>query len=230
MDFRHLPRESETASWSWAGLWLLSIYATIPLARGVQEAIRAQAGKLVFLWITLLAVILATGWVVRAIRRRELALSPRRAAILCAILAWYAWLLWTMRGNAEETFHFVQYGLLSILLFRALSHRVADLSIYFAVTAIGTVCGIVDELIQWLVPLRYFELRDIVINLLAVALVQLVLGAGIRPLFIQDHYSAAGMRIGLWVSVLCLALLALSLNISSPSFSWGLLTHRFGEP
>jgi hypothetical protein len=219
MDFRHLPRESETASWSWAGLWLLSIYATIPLARGVQEIIRAQAGKLVFLWITLVAFVLAAGWVVHAVRRRELALSPRRSAILFAILTWYAWLLWTMRGNAEETFHFVQYGLLSVLLFRALSHRVADVSIYFAVTAIGTVCGILDELIQWLVPRRYFEFRDIAINLLAVALVQLALGAGIRPLFIQGHNSAAGMRIGLWASVVCLALLALSLNISSPSFT-----------
>ena len=60
-----------------------------------------------------------------------------------------------------EAVHYVQYGTLSILLFRAFSHRVRDYSIYGAVILTGTLAGMVAETIQWLTPGRVFDLRDV---------------------------------------------------------------------
>ncbi len=75
-------------------------------------------------------------------------------------------------GSPEEAVHYLQYGMLSLLLYRAFTHRVRDYSIYAAVIIAGTMVGMVDETVQWLTPGRHFGVRDIWLNFTAVALVQ----------------------------------------------------------
>jgi glycopeptide antibiotics resistance protein len=102
-------------------------------------------------------------------------------------------------------------------LFRALSQRISDPSIYLAAVTIGFVFGILDELIQWVVPRRYFDLRDIGINLLSVMLIQLGIAAGIRPAFIRGKMSSSGLTLALWGAIVTLALFALSFTIKTPT-------------
>ena len=217
MYFSQKPREPEILSWSWVALWVLFIFGSIPLARSVQVAIHGLGAELLFLWTTFLVLLLVVVGLVRASLRGELAFSPIQTAILALILGVFASLTWALRAHPEEAFHFVQYGVLSVLLFRALSQRISDPSIYLAAVTIGFVFGILDELIQWVVPRRYFDLRDIGINLLSVMLIQLGIAAGIRPAFIRGKMSSAGLTLALWGAIVTLALFALSFTIKTPT-------------
>ncbi len=195
MIFRGKWKGSEAAAWTAVGAWVAFIYLTIPLARAIQELIRDRAGKEVFLWITYLALAAAVAWVAQAWRRNQWRGGPVQVLVLVAVGSILAWETWTLRANPEEAFHFVQYGVLSLLLFRALQHRLRDPSIYVAALLMGSSFGILDELIQWVVPRRYFDYRDIWLNAQAVGWMQVALVAGIRPAAIRGRPSRAGIRI-----------------------------------
>lgn len=199
MNFNEKPRCDEATSWTIAGLWLLFVYVTIPLARDIQEFIRDHGGKVIFLYVTFAVFGLAVAWLIRAVRRNELKLARGQAVILAIILGVFSWMTWSLRANPEEALHFVQYGVLGLLIYRALSHRVDDHSIYFAGTMIGASFGIIDELIQWVVPRRFFDFRDIGINILAVLLVQAAIALGLRPAVIRKTWGAHGLKIGFMV-------------------------------
>ena len=123
-------------------------------------------------------------------------------------------------GSAEEAVHYVQYGLLSILLFRAFSHRVRDYSIYVAATIGGTFVGMVDETVQWLTPRRYFDLRDIWLNLTAVALVQAALAAGVRPRMIAGWPGWGGVRRLCYLGAVTLGYFGLCLQNTPDRIAW----------
>ena len=212
MIFGEKPREKEVLSWLGVAAWVALIYAAIPLARSIQEIIRARGGKAAFLWLTFLCFAAAAGWIVRAMLRKQWTGRPVQILVLVAVGALFSGLTWSLRENPEEAFHFVQYGVLSLLLFRALSHRLQDQSIYVAATLIGAAFGIFDELIQWVVPQRYFDYRDIGINALAVGLVQTALAMGIRPGFVRGRPSRAGIQLGSRAAIAVLALLLFCLS------------------
>ena len=212
MIFGEKPRGTEIRSWLGVAAWVTLIYATIPLARSIQEFIRDRGGKTVFLWLTFLCFAAAAGWIVRATFRKQWRGRPAQIFVLAAIGGLFCWLTWSLRANPEEAFHFVQYGVLSLLLFRALGHRFPDPSIYVSATLIGAAFGIFDELIQWVVPQRFFDYRDIGINALAVGLVQVALAAGIRPGFVRGRPSPAGIQLGCRAAIANLALLLFCLS------------------
>jgi len=83
--------------------------------------------------------------------------------------------------NPVEAIHFLEYGLLGFLLYRALKIRTKDVGIYFIAFLIGCLVGILDEILQWIVPFRYWDIRDVGLNALASGLFQVGLWKGIRP-------------------------------------------------
>jgi VanZ family protein len=75
----------------------------------------------------------------------------------------------------EEQVHFIEYGILSGLIYIALSHNIHNISIYFLCAFIVFAFGAIDEVIQWILPNRIFDIRDILINGIAGILVQLLI-------------------------------------------------------
>ncbi len=75
----------------------------------------------------------------------------------------------------EEQIHFIEYGILSGLIYMALSQNVHNISVYFLSAFVVFVFGAIDEVIQWILPDRIFDLRDILMNGIAGILVQLLI-------------------------------------------------------
>lgn len=118
-----------------------------------------------------------------------------------------------MRGSPEEAVHFVLYGGLGALLFRALAHRLHDVTIYPAAIALGTLIGTIDETVQWLLPTRVWDIRDIFLNAVSVMLMQAVIALVLRPAQIRLRPGAGGLRLTLALTagvLLCLALAAIN--------------------
>jgi hypothetical protein len=192
--FERLPKESKFLSWLFVVVWSGIIYVTIPFVRIGVRFVRGELGSESFTYFVAVVVVVVAAWAVVLLLK-----SGRKS------LASYAWLLgvgglivyltFDLKARSpEEAIHYVQYGLLSLLLFRAFVHRIRDVSIYAAVTITGTIIGMVDETIQWMTPERHFGVRDIWLNFSAVALVQVAVAAGIRPRLIAGWPGLASWR------------------------------------
>ena len=70
-------------------------------------------------------------------------------------------------SNAVERFHFLQYGLITFLFYRAW-RPLGDLSIFFLPVLAGLIVGTVEEWFQWFIPNRVGEMADIFLNLVAI--------------------------------------------------------------
>jgi hypothetical protein len=212
------PRESEIRSWLWAGLWTILILVTIPLARAIANHVEDSAGTAVFLWLTAGTIVAALLVALRALARRQLA----RGA--------YVWLMvfggallgmaWKLRGNPVEAFHLVQYGVLSVLVYRALLHRCSDNSIYPLSALLTGSVGILDEWIQWLIPERYWGLRDVAINFTAAILAQGVLAGGLRPKLVRGWPAGTGLRRLCYCLAIFLGMLCLSFANTPDRIAW----------
>ena len=76
----------------------------------------------------------------------------------------------------EEQVHFIEYGILSGLIYIALTHDIHNnVYVYFLTAFIVFAFGAVDEVIQWILPNRIFDIRDILINGISGILVQLLI-------------------------------------------------------
>jgi len=159
--------------------WTLFIYASIPLARAVQEWVAEHWTRAAFSWAVYASVAIGVLAAIHQFRRRAVPVARRQWIVLGVLAAIFAWGTWHLRGNAEEAMHLPQYGVLSLLLYRAYSRRYGDRGAYACAALLGAFLGILDEVIQWTVPRRQFGFNDIIINVLSVLLIQAGLAAGL---------------------------------------------------
>ena len=155
--------------------WIAVIYTTIPFVRSLREYFVARwPAELIGIGVILVVVAVCAAGLVLLWRRRP-RLPVTDAALLIAIAAVLVIWIWRLMGQPEETVHFLEYGVLGVLLYRALSTHIHDGSVFAAGALIGILVGIFDEIIQWFVPGRYWDYRDIVLNGGASILVQIAI-------------------------------------------------------
>jgi hypothetical protein len=186
------PRESSWVSWLYVVLCAAAIFATVPFGRRITEYIDLFVDDSVFTIIVVGVFAVLAFYVVRFLIRRSnsSAGSYFWLGVVAVVFCVYAY---NLRDNAVETLHFFQYGLLGLLIYRALCHRVRDSSIYFIALCLGFLFGALDEAIQWLTPQRVWDMRDILLNSVAVGLVQIAIGLGLKPAIIQPGFGVRGM-------------------------------------
>ena len=192
------PKGKTWSAWVAVGLWSLLIFLTIPLARKISELVSAQWGRSLFTYLVLLTIGVALLAVIGQVIRHRLSLSAQRLLWLVLIAGTFTgYTLLLGKRSPEESVHFIQYGVLSVLVYRALTIKRRDISVYFSAAVICGIIGTVDEFIQWLVPDRHWDLRDIGINLFAAAMVQIAIAKGVQPPYIDRHPYPDNLRF-LW--------------------------------
>ncbi len=187
------PREKEAVSWLYVSVCSMVIFATIPLARTMQEFVKETWGRETFSYIVIGFVIVAIVAGFNYLRRLKTSSGSRYAWLIVISFLFIGYTI-RLSSNPEEALHFVEYGLLGLLLYRALTHRTRDISIYFKATVIGAMIGMMDEAIQWAIPKRFWGLDDIWLNFFAVALTQVAIARGLRPAIISGRPSAHNLR------------------------------------
>jgi hypothetical protein len=142
-----------------AALWLALIYTTLGWVRPLCEVLRAQG----LLSVTVSLVAAATAWLALLGLRRDGRIQPVVPWLPLVATACGFVLVARHWGLPEERVHLIQYGLLGVLLGRALPGRLA------LALLCGWVAGAADEGIQYLLPGRTFDSWDILANALAVS-------------------------------------------------------------
>ena len=138
-----------------------------PFIGRIRGAIKsAFPGQFVTIVAAVVAV-LVIGAVVAGLARIRDRRAIRYSMIAAALVfgAWYAVSLGT--GNPEvdavERFHFVEYGLVTLLFYRAW-RPLDDGSVYVLPVLCGLLVGTLEEWFQWFIPVRIGEMRDVFLN------------------------------------------------------------------
>jgi len=117
-----------------------------------------------------------------------------------------------LRNSPVEVTHFLEYGLLSILLFGALNHHIKDKTIYFNAALIILLIGTLDEIIQWIVPGRVWNFKDVKLNVISGGLIQLAIWQVIGPRSISEKINLKSLRIFSTAFACCLIILGLCVS------------------
>ncbi|GAB4333106.1 MAG: hypothetical protein Kow0099_04950 [Candidatus Abyssubacteria bacterium] len=155
---------------AWAPVFLMMVFilVSLPLTPSFWRAGRRHLGQgfdalgyVVFLLIGLVVVV----YLVR--RRREFGVLRYSALALLTLV--YVYLLHRSRFPAERL-HLMEYGFLAYLCWRAFRVDFTTVTSYALGFVLSSAFGLVDELVQYVLPNRYFELRDVATNIIASAL------------------------------------------------------------
>ncbi len=161
----------------------VSIVISAPFVGEIRGAIQAAFPgqyRSIVLTIVAGAVAVAAAAAVARIRERR---ALRYGLLALALGIGVAYARATSSGNpdvdAVERFHFVEYGLLALLYHRVWRDR-RDLSAFALPMLAGLLVAIGDELLQWFIPFRVGEMRDVLLNGVALGC-GLLFGAGLTP-------------------------------------------------
>jgi hypothetical protein len=213
-------RRKNFFAWLWVGLCALSILAIVPLARAIQRFVTAHWGRALFGYAVIAATAVALCSLIYVLFFRLKIRAVSQYVWLALIAAFYIYYTLQLWKSPEEAVHFLEYGLLGFFLFRALSLAFRDKSIYFAAFFVGSLVGISDETFQWAFPGRYWDLRDVGLNALAVGLFQVALWKGIKPKVINQAIGAKSVRKASILLGANLILLGLCLSNTPKVVAW----------
>jgi len=162
-----------------AAIVSIAVILVSPFMGQLQSFLRRSLTTEQYVWLftgsVLVAVIVAIAYASRHIRDRRIARFTTMAAAL-AIGGGYLWAVSTpwAEVNAVERVHFVEYGLIALLFYRArLRHgSVAagsghDVWLLLEPLLLGFMVGTLDEWLQWFIPVRVGEAHDVFLNLVS---------------------------------------------------------------
>ncbi len=153
---------TERRLWTTAAVLQTAIYLSLSLGDNVVRFLRDNGLLQPVVVIVLLACALAAGRLIQS------ANMGRRAWIVAGLMVGVYALVLANVHRPEEKLHIVEYGAITGLIFEALRHRNLPggrLWVPFVVAALaGSVLGLLDEGIQFLLPDRVGEFSDAVLN------------------------------------------------------------------
>ncbi|MBD3272069.1 MAG: hypothetical protein GF384_05980 [Elusimicrobia bacterium] len=154
------PRSKKQA-WFHVIVFIGFIYATLGLVRPISTLLKQYhlMGPVVAVCLIILALVYAR----IIIKHKAYRLTPLLAIGLISALYGASLVLFVVQP--EERIHFVEYGIVAILLLRAFSFSINRRWIAFGASlGMCTALGYIDELIQYVLPNRVYDLRDVGLN------------------------------------------------------------------
>lgn len=156
---------SARVCWAWVAGLTVFIYASLPVAPALWTGMDKRAPLLLRGGLAALAL-LAAGALWRIVWKDKGERRPLPILALAAVTVLFA-VGFISPAFPSERLHFLEYGLLGMLVLRAsLKSRPRSLRAAFGLAAL-VLCtlGTIDELIQYILPNRFFDWRDIWFNI-----------------------------------------------------------------
>jgi len=168
---------------SWLGviLCILSIFLIVPIARTIRNFVDSNWDVSLFGYSVIFVVSAAFLSSLYFLWFRLKIHTISNYLWLATVALFYIFFTLRLWNRPEEAIHFLEYGLLGFLLFQALRYHIHDKGIYLIAFLIGALVGILDETLQWMIPRRVWDFRDLGINALSVGLFQIAIWKGLKP-------------------------------------------------
>jgi len=148
------------------------IYLTLPVMRPVLNFLKAHLGSRFDLLTDLVIIAAMSGLALIFLKSK---ITWKQWLLALIVFGLYGYGLRVLR-IPEERIHLLEYGLLSFLVFRVRSADWSALFAYWQTFLIVSFIGTLDEIIQYIIPNRVGDIRDIILNIVS-GLLGLVLTA-----------------------------------------------------
>jgi hypothetical protein len=158
--------DRERRLWFWALAVVAVIYSTLGLAGTLAEVLRENnlLGTVWFVGFLLVMVAIVGSGLKSRPGRREV-------WVVLGVAAVYGMAVARMGFSPEERTHLVEYGIVAVLIYEALSERLQNGRRVRSPAALALVMtallGWLDEGIQALLPNRVYDIVDVAVNALA---------------------------------------------------------------
>jgi len=170
-----------------------------PYIGQLRTSIRASAGSqfpALMAGVVIAALLIAIVYAIVRIGETAARRAARYGGLAAAVLIAVGYAMATATGNpdvdAVERFHFVEYGLITALFYRAW-RPAGDASVIVMPVLAGLLVGTLEEWFQWFIPARVGEVRDVFLNLVAIT-TGLLFSLGLDPPVSLARLSAASRR------------------------------------
>jgi len=162
------------SAWKWVLLYTVAIFFSLPFTRRLMDALEARNLQGLLSFSILFCLIALAALFFRFLRRNDK--DPRQPGLTIGLLVlsavFLASMVW-MTSVTIERIHFFEYGLLAFLCLHAAGRRHQGFRRFFHAGAAALTIGFLDEVIQGLLPNRYYDSRDLLLNMTASGLVLL---------------------------------------------------------
>lgn len=138
-------------------IYILFIYLSLPFARNVLNYMYTFLGKEILHSAVNLTLLIFVLYIVYKLVKKGL-----KAIIITLTVLLIVFLFASNMERPEERIHFIQYGLLGFLMlkaFKGMAINVIIISVFIIFLA-----GAVDEIIQYFLPNRVGDIRDVFFN------------------------------------------------------------------
>ncbi len=146
--------------------WTLAIYSTLSIMRTISSYLEE---RLPFETVLTIIVCLILGATVIFFLQHAGRLSVFRYVLLFAVTVGYVYGIFTVKYPIEKI-HFVQYGVLAYFAFRAFACDLKGVLPYIGAFILTALIGYGDELIQGVLPDRYYDDNDVILNAVSAAM------------------------------------------------------------
>lgn len=163
--------------WGIVFLYTLLIYITLPVAPGLWGRFTKVAGNFANYFAASILALFGLFIIFYLIAKQK---AIRNFIWLLILAAAYSFGLSKLKLPIERI-HFVEYGLLAALVFRALRHHIRGNAIYVW-SGVAVFClGLLDEGVQYILPTRVYDTRDVIVNGIAGILGLLLIRLCLQP-------------------------------------------------
>ena len=184
-----LEIEKKSSPLLWGGLlslWLTAIYVGIFYARDMQRIVEGSIGREAFTYFVLATLAAMTIKVFFYLKNKAsdltTSLTKLDYLVFASVTAILAIRTLQLGSKApEEAMHLVQYGMVYFLTLKTLLCFSNNSLMLFLALVLTSFFGALDEVIQWLAPERFFDWRDIALNIFSGAMVFLLFCFPLRP-------------------------------------------------
>ena len=207
-------------SWLHVIFYSLIIFSTVPIAWQLQKFVSDHLGKSVFTFFVLSILFLAFVSLVYYLIVKLKIRSPSNYIWTFIIGGCYAYFILQLKKAPIEAVHFLEYGLLGFFLFRALSLHAKDKTIFLIASLFSLLIGTFDEILQWIMPKRNWDFRDVGLNALSGGLFQLAVWNVIKPKIISEKINSKSLRLLSLMVAVCLLVLGLCVSNTPQRVAW----------
>lgn len=167
--------------WVYVWGWVFYIYSTLYVGRPVCTYLKETLpfSLLINALMAVLLILLVIGMVSKGHMTK-----PSSYFILAMVLSVYIYGL-VMIQYPEEKIHFIEYGFLAYLVYKAVRLDVQEPMAYGYAFLLISALGWIDEGIQYLLPNRYYQIEDVILNSISGAL-----GLGLVFIFKREQKNA----------------------------------------
>ena len=179
-----IPRRqrSLTPRWLLVGVYVVLLFLFLPFTPRLVVVIQEEISRSLFSILVSAAIIITSGAFLYFLAFRSKKHILRAVLLAGLILVVFCGSIVLLENPVERT-HLIEYGILGGLLFWALGESFKGPRLILYAVGISFGIGYIDEVVQWLLPNRYYDIHDIVLN---------GLGGGLGVLTVWFSQSAEG--------------------------------------